>query len=159
MLSSDQIDAVLGGVEPDLQPMLMSMQSHEDWVHAASEVPELVRQLADMLPEVVTLPIDMKYVGVVDRLIKAIAHMDAKVFFVTMLYLERGSFTVDKVDKGPGWGSFLYVRANEVAEHTGPEALEARAVLARLYSVMRCAKIVEIFLTNVSTNTVLNKEL
>lgn len=159
MLSADQIDTVLGGVEPDLQPMLTSMQSHEDWVHAANDIPELVKELADMLPEVVTLPIDMKYVSVVDRLIKALAHMDAKIFFVTMLYLERGSFTVDKFDRGPGWGSFLYVRANELAGEGTVESLEAKAVLSRLYSVMRSAKIVEIFLTNISTNTARNREL
>ena len=157
MLDSVNISRVLDNIQPDLKPVLQAMFSEEDWTHSVAEVDEVVRDLAALLPEVASFPVDAKYIGIVDQLILVLAHLQVDIFFVSLLYLQRGSYDADGEAVGPGWGSFLHARALELSEGEGSLNSEASAVLARLQVIVRQSKLASIFLANANADAYVGK--
>lgn len=157
MIDTAETNALLKQIDPDIRPLIAAMISGESWAHKASSVPEVVSLLSEALPKTVTLPVDNSYIEIVDKFIKTLAHLDAEVFFVSMLHLEQGSLS-PKSDLRPGWGSFVYVRAIELSESVSPLTKEARVITARMVTILRSSKIVDMFLTNLSTDTARSAE-
>lgn len=152
MLNHDKINSVLGSVDPDLRPLIASLQSSEPWVHKFDDVDKAVYTLSELLPDVVKLPISNSQLEIVDKLIFVLAHLEVDVFFVSMLYLQRGSFDSSGNFAGPGWGSFLHSRSVGLADGSGEVQPEASVVVGRMTTIMRSAKLAKIFLQNSTTN-------
>lgn len=156
MLTTTNIDSVLESIDPDLRPLILTLHSGESWVHKLSDVDEVVTELSCLLPRVVSLPVSNQHLQVVDKLIFVLAHLEVEVFFVSLLYLQRGAFNTNGDCVGPGWGSFLHSRAVDVCEQNSGDVAEAKAVVARISAIMRSAKLASIFLQNSTTSAYLS---
>lgn len=152
MFEQNAVRSVLSEIEPDLQPLLLSLHQEEPWVHMVADVPDVVKDLAKTLPEVVTLPVSSSYLEVVDLLIKVLAHLEVEAFFIAMLYLQRGTLSPNASSMSPGWASYLHVRAIELSEEPNDLMREALAVVSRLTNILKASKIADFFLNNYSTN-------
>lgn len=152
MFDQNAVRSVLSEIEPDLQPLLLALHAEEPWVHMVSDVPDVVKDLAAALPEVVTLPISSSYLEIVDLLIKVLAHLEIEAFFVAMLYLQRGTLSVEGGQGNPGWASYLHVRAIELSDEPNELMKESLAVVSRLTNILKASKIADFFLNNYSTN-------
>lgn len=143
--SQQEIDAILAALEPEIGSLVGALRTAESWTYLFSEIPRELAALGAELPKVVQLPLGEESDEVVLSLIEVLAHIDAKVFFAFLLWLEVSSS--QKEAEGPtlGWGSYLFSRATEIEQNGDFLSKEASVVAGRMRSIIRGVTIMQMF--------------
>ena len=146
MLTAQTVNSLVQTLEPDVKALVNKLSHEETWVHVVEDIPQEIRVLGESLPQFVRLPVSPEHNQVIDRLIQITAHLDIRLWFAVIIFLEKGVLALEAVDKEPGWGSYLLVRAEQIAERDSQRRPEAITIIGRLHAAVRHMLLVDMLL-------------
>lgn len=117
-------------LDPDIQRFLDEFEGREDWTYQYEELPSMFIETANMLPKVLSLPINKDASVIVHRLMPILSSMPLRQSISAIAWLDSNS----EHQAGKGWGMICYMESARVFHNMpdSPVYLHAKALYERI---------------------------
>ncbi len=145
-LTNGAQDQFWSSVSPDIREALELFENGEDWTYEYDEFPELFIATANMLPDVLELPVKNGNKEILINLIPLLSSMPFRQAIAALAWIDN-----QELD-GPGWGAACFAEATKITNQgpgeDNPVYLHAKMLCDRVKTLVRFNMVSTLFLNN-----------
>ncbi|MFK4132068.1 hypothetical protein ACI2KR_07195 [Pseudomonas luteola] len=127
-------NAFWSSLDPDIQDFLDEYEGREDWTHRFEELPSMFIETANMLPEILKLPLNREATQIIHMLMPILSSMPLRQCVTAVAWLDGNS----EQQAGKGWGMMCYMEANRIytSSPDSPVFLHAKILYERIRLIL-----------------------